>query len=251
MSKSALAFCHFAVSPLRADASDASETVSQVVFGEVVEILEKHRQWCKVYQFKDAYTGWLDEKFLTALTEKEARRWLDHQTISRKRIVTVESEWGTMILPAGCYLPEWEEGHLFFNIGPKKFEIQLIENEPDVSEPKGWLGVPYLWGGKTYFGVDCSGFTQFLMRCKSINLPRDAYQQVEEGLEIEWKYREPGDLVFFVNENGRVHHVGILVQTDKIIHAHGCVREDVLKPEGIWNEERAMFTHTFYSIKRW
>ena len=107
-----------------------------------------------------------------------------------------------------------------------------------------------MWGGKSIFGIDCSGFTQIVYRIMGIELPRDASQQQVMGKSINFDNKRNGDLAFFQNENNKITHVGIIGDDSKIIHASGQVRIDVLKKTGIWNLDRSLTTHSFHSIKR-
>ncbi|MBK7084827.1 MAG: C40 family peptidase [Flavobacteriales bacterium] len=114
-----------------------------------------------------------------------------------------------------------------------------------------FLGAPYLWGGRTPTGVDCSGLTQMLFMLMGIYLPRDAYQQAEEGDPVELvDLAEPGDLAFFDNAEGRITHVGIVLPERRILHASGRVRIDALDQEGIFDAEQGKYSHKLRLVKR-
>jgi len=113
------------------------------------------------------------------------------------------------------------------------------------------LNAPYLWGGKSFFGIDCSGFTQQVFRFLDKRLPRDAYQQAEEGMTVEFDETEVGDLAFFANASGKITHVGIILENMQIIHAHGAVRLDELTKEGIFSADKGGITHYLTVIKRY
>ena len=123
--------------------------------------------------------------------------------------------------------------------------------ESIVEDALGFLNAPYLWGGRSFFGIDCSGFTQIIYKINGIKLPRDAYQQVECGEALDFvEEAKGGDLAFFENENGDIIHVGIMLDDQKIIHAHGKVRIDELDSIGVFNKEQNKHTHKLRIIKR-
>jgi cell wall-associated NlpC family hydrolase len=114
-----------------------------------------------------------------------------------------------------------------------------------------YLNAPYLWGGKTPFGIDCSGFTQMVYKLNGYNIYRDASQQATQGEALSFiEESEPGDLAFFDNNEGSITHVGIIMKDNYIIHAHGCVRIDRLDHTGIFNNEMNTHTHKLRVIKR-
>ncbi len=245
------AYCKFSLAPLRKEASDASEMVSQLLFGEVVEIIETKDQWRKVRSFIDNYEGWTDFKLLGVLTQKEAFRWLDGQTIEHQLTRKITSATGILTVTAGSF----RNFNLVqaFNIGKDVYTYSSEEeNKPTslIDFAQTFLNSPYLWGGKSPFGIDCSGFTQTVFRLFDVKLPRDAFQQAEEGQLIDFGEHTAGDLVFFINENDKIHHVGILLNVHEIIHAHGFVRIDSFTNEGIKRKEDNSTSHRLHTIKR-
>lgn len=245
------AYCHVAVAPLRSEASDRADMISQLLFGEPVEILEQSYQWRKVRSMMDGYEGWTDEKLLLPLTEKEVYRWLDGITTEHAAQRSVKGPFGEQRIGRGSFVSVELTPH--FNIGPNTYEW-LDGEEPfphaltDLA--LNYLNTPYLWGGKTLWGIDCSGFTQVVYRIFDHNLPRDAYQQIELGRDILFDEKLPGDLAFFINDAGRIHHVGIVLDQNQIIHASGFVRIDTLTEEGIVRRIDQQLSHRLHAIKR-
>ena len=245
------AFCKVAVAPMRAERNDSSEQVSQLLFGEVVEIMESNGNWLRIQSLHDSYEGWVDSKQLESLREKEVQRWLDGLTIEHGLKRTLEGPEGKMFIWKGCFRPVNDENE--FNIG--KFVYRFLEEaeaEPldKIEFALSFLNVPYLWGGKSFAGIDCSGLMQLIHRFVDYQLPRDAYLQEEVGVDIDFEDRQTGDLAYFVNDAGRVHHVGLLLSPDEIIHAHGYVRIDNFNEAGIVRKLDQVHSHKLFSIKR-
>ena len=249
--KAQLAFCKVNISPVRSTNSDTAEMVTQLLFGEIFEVLEFEKSWCKILIYKDNYEGWIDVKHLELLTPKESNRWLDSQTLEANLLRQLQTPWGPQWISRGAFVGATNQE---FKIGNHLFSF--IDNLPNVvfnTIPElaiAYLNTPYLWGGKSPFGIDCSGFTQIVYRFFDVNLPRDAYQQIELGENIEFSEKSPGDLAFFTNNIGKVIHVGIILENNQIIHASGQIRIDTLLESGILNELKKEITHTLFAIKR-
>ena len=246
--------CNLAMIPLRAEADDRSEQVSQVLFGEIFEILEWTERWVRIVTTYDNYPGWIGRLQFIMLGHLAYKRF--QQTPSPLTYRPVTQAWkiinnSVLYLPAGSSLA-FLEGTTC-NMGGEKFEIigEIGETDNLVVTATSFLNVPYLWGGRTHFGIDCSGFTQVVFKLHGVNLLRDASQQEDQGYLINSLHdTKLGDLAFFVNDAGKVVHVGIMLNNEKIIHASGKVKIDSIDEKGIYSEELKRYTHKLHSIKR-
>ena len=247
------AYCKVSISPVRAENKDQSEIVTQLLFGEVFQIEEIDGSWCKILTFYDNYPGWIDIKHFKPLTEKEFNRWMDGVSYEKSIYRNLNTPWGKQRIVKGSFIPFTDD--LPFKIGTDEFYLEEAfdkKSSDSIYElAVEYLNTPYLWGGKTPFGIDCSGLTQSVFRFFGINLPRDASQQVEHGLEIEFVEHQSGDVAFFHNKDGKITHVGILNGQYGIIHASGCVRIDIITEVGIVNSESKELTHQLNCIKRY
>jgi gamma-D-glutamyl-L-lysine dipeptidyl-peptidase len=245
------AFCSVSLSPLRENPSDSSEMTSQLVFGEIIQIIELDRQWRKVKSNVDNYVGWMDEKSLTILSESEMTKWADQQTLLYNPFSIIESKEGNIPLTKGSFV---SKNGATFKIGAQTYKLldEKIDPSNDLAEiAKSYLNAPYLWGGKTLFGMDCSGFTQMVYRFMGRSIPRDANLQSEEGETIGFENQREGDLAFFINDKGRIHHVGIILDENQIIHAHGWLRIDKMDETGIYRRNDSGYSHKLEFIKRY
>lgn len=242
-------FCMVAIAPIRCEPSDTSEIVSQLLFGEPIEVQEFGRPWVKIQSLLDGYEGYIDGKHILPLTPKEFKKWSDSKIYMTTPFTYLQTPWGKQLISKGSLVGETAQ----FKIGDFDFELQVSPLPDSTSlweNALDYLNTSYLWGGKSMFGIDCSGFTQAVFRLQGINLPRDAKEQEEIGELIDFEDAKFGDLAFFENKNGKVIHVGIIGENKQIIHASGRVRIDELKENGIWNEEMELFSHSLSSIKR-
>lgn len=233
-----------ACSPVRSEAKDSSEMISQVLFGELVTLVRKTEKWILIKSLEDGYEGFADPKQYTEITETEKENWLT----LRKRyfsFITLKTALGLLQLPPGCFSAS------SFSLHQQHYEITDVQKEfPDWKAfANNFLNVSYLWGGRSHYGIDCSGFTQQIMRFRGTELPRDASQQVLHGNPVAFEQRAAGDVAFFHNMNNKITHVGILTKQDKIIHASGFVKEDTFIQEGIICSETNQLTHSLNCIK--
>jgi len=243
---------------MRLKPSDKSEQVNQLLFGEAFEILELEKQWQKIKLSHDGYEGWIDEKQIQPLTTDQ---YQDYQSMPLVLVdeltATVGYTGGLNPVVLGSVLPFWQSPHL--QIGERTYSYKervILTNAAQLPSyllktAYQYLNAPYHWGGRSPFGIDCSGLTQMIFRFSGIPLPRDAYQQEEQGLEVnDLVAAQAGDLAFFKNEEGRIIHVGLLLSSQEILHAHGKVRIDWIDDEGIQNVDTRKYTHQLHSIKR-
>ena len=244
--------------PLRAKPSDASEMVSQLLFGEHYEVLDLHKnkKWVRVKNIFDAYEGWLDinqhhpisKEYFNQINQTEYKICTDlvSKILFKQQVNHIT--FGA-ILPLLNNPIFKDEENVAFN-GSAKNVYQKLAVQSLISHAQKLLNSPYLWGGRTPFGIDCSGFVQVVFRVAGYALPRDASQQVLMGKAINFEERLPGDLAFFTQKEGKVTHVGLLLENDEIIHASGKVRIDVLRKEGIYKSKQNTYTHPLFKIKR-
>lgn len=247
--------CNLAIIPLRAEPSDRSEIVSQVLFGEHFEIIETQKQWSKIQLHFDNYVGWVDSKQYQIISEKSFKALSTEAIILNSDLVEYVTNSSNVLLPITLGASLSFLNHPEINTENFEFEgLRLSGVKPKsslISTACLYLNSPYLWGGKTPFGIDCSGFTQMVYKLNGYNLLRDASQQSTQGEALSFiEESEPGDLAFFDNEEGKIIHVGIMMENNYIIHASGKVRIDRLDHLGIYNAEQNRHTHRLRVIKK-
>ncbi len=232
----------------RAEPSDRSELVNQLLYGERYEVLESHERWLRIEIELDAYQAWIPKEQF-------------HEYHVNENSVSVLP--GTGKIPGPGIPSSW----ILLSPGSRltKEEFQSVEStdKPDdanaavplskngiLSLAFSFLNTPYLWGGRSLWGIDCSGFAQVLFLCAGISLPRDAHEQALIGEKIPFVLKKPLDLAFFSNQEGLIVHVGLILEGNAIIHASGKVRIDSLSEEGIIHSESGKRTHTLNHLTR-
>ena len=258
----------FAISPIsiipvRAQPSEKSEMVTQLLFGEIVEVLNTSKKlqslnpgWSQVRCVWDDYIGWITKKQLLFLASQKP----DYQEVasSFELVQAAMNQDHHVPITMGASLPNYDG--IQFDLGEKKhtfsgqviFPKQVTPNADLLLKiARRYLFAPYRWGGRSPFGIDCSGLTQVCFKMMGISIPRDAYQQAEIGETIDFiEQTQAGDLAFFVNQSNNISHVGILMYDGQIIHASGRVRIDKIDHLGIYNEDTQSYSHQLRIVKR-
>jgi gamma-D-glutamyl-L-lysine dipeptidyl-peptidase len=266
-----IAICYNPFIPMRAEPSGKSEMVSQVLFGEQMEILKVDtlNGFTLIRNMFDNYEGWCENKvvkkadpeFLAQIAERRGK-----QTFTRYQKMVCTEVFTQLIShdrSSFYYLSAGSD--LFFNsemtiniLGvPYIMPEELAKSEIISSDQKiirsaqKLLNIPYLWGGRSSWGIDCSGFVQNVYKQAGIALPRDASQQAKVGTSIDFINDSiAGDILFFDNKEGEIIHTGIYLGGGTIIHASGKVRKDSIDHQGIFNLEENKYTHSLRIIKR-
>ncbi len=249
--------CNLSIVPLRLEPADASEMVNQVVFGEHFKVLEKTKKWSKIRLAFDNYEGYIDNKQYEEITEEVYTSLSEgNKTYAGELIDFItDSNHNLTTIPLGASLPFFNDKNIRINTTLYSYDGKVCDTKLSksaiIETAFSFLNVPYLWGGKSPFGIDCSGFTQTVYKLCGHNLLRDAKEQATQGEVLSFiEESDPGDLAFFDNDEGNITHVGIIMNDYNIIHAHGKVRIDKLDHSGIYNVDTNQHTHKLRVIKR-
>jgi len=243
---------------VRKESNRQSEMISQILFGETLQIIEEAKDWCYIKTTIDDYEGWVNSNSISKISD------IDFEKLSREKQHIVTNLFNeikntrdnsTTIIPFGSSLPNFDLNQNSFSINSNEYKLIDVDKGDNIKDiaalTRSFINAPYLWGGRNIFGIDCSGFSQIIFKTLGITLPRDARDQVKIGTTVNFiGDTQVGDLAFFDDTEGNITHVGIIIEQNKIIHSHVKVRVDKLDQQGIYNTEFNKYTHKLRIIKR-
>lgn len=241
--------CHLSIVPMRQETADSSEMTNQVLYGEFFKVLEIRKKWSFIRLSHDKYEGWIDNKQYRQISAEDYDQCAQSKNVLASDLIQmVTSADGNIIcISMGATVSN-------LSLLGDTYGGVSIAGEKDkalfVDTALLFLKSPYLWGGRTPFGLDCSGFTQMVYKLNGHQLLRDASQQALQGVPFSFiEESAAGDLAFFDNEEGIITHVGIMMPDNHIIHCHGEVRIDRIDHTGIYNVDSGLHTHRLRVIK--
>lgn len=239
-----------AVAPIRAEPDHRSEQITQARLGEIVKFLEEEDRWLKVELESDGYVGYISRGMVAGFSKEDATEWRESEKFLfgerssnileapyksagivrtaymgvKLPIVSRKGVWVELRLPDG--IKGWTRG--------QQFHLQNSGTRTGIADTaRLFLGAPYLWGGRSTGGFDCSGFVQTVFELNGIKLPRDTSRQIKAGEEIgtDINMAKEGDLLFFSDKKGKLNHIGIYLGNRKFIHSSGIVKITALNSE--------------------
>ena len=232
------AVCVVMAAPVREESAEQAEMVTQILYGESMDVLESGKYWSKIKMHFDGYEGWVDSRQIKPISEEE---------LANRKTTIVTENFQSVIMKQGRTLLSMGSEVEFPTVASRRSHDL---RESIVKTAEELLNIPYLWGGRSFFGVDCSGLVHLVYKINGIKMPRDSYQQGEIGTPLTFvEESRPGDLAFFENKEGKIIHVGIMMENQKIIHASGKVRIDTLDSTGIFNKEINEHSHKLRFVR--
>ena len=251
--------CELSLVAVRKQPSFQSEMVNQLIFGELIIIIEVLDNWFLINTPHDGYEGWVNIRHITLIEKHNFEELINAKPVYFSDIYgkAIPQSGNSTNLVLGSLLPNYNNNSITIN--EKIYSIEgNIQNgflkptgQNVIDIAKKYFGAPYLWGGRSPFGIDCSGFTQIVFGMLGIKLMRDSHLQVESGETINFvNEAKAGDIAFFDNEDEKIKHAGIIIDNKQIIHASGKVRIDTIDHQGIYDEKRKIYSHKLRIIKR-
>ena len=253
---------NLSIVPMRSEPREDSEMCSQILFGEHYTISQFEDRWCRITLAFDGYEGWVDHKMINEIEEKYFLLLAKVPFIVTANLVNrvqIKSGIGSFFIVAGSSLPHYKPFAQTFRLGKMSYKLKpKMKAGPEggireflIGNALSFFNVPYLWGGRSPFGIDCSGFSQILYKMVGIPIPRDAAHQALIGENLSFVEEAlPGHLAFFDNDEGTIIHVGMIWMEKKIIHCSGKVRIDKVDQFGIYNVDTKRYTHQMRLMRK-
>ena len=246
--------CQNVFVPLRSGPSHKTEMISQILFGEKYSVIDKSGSWMKIETVFDNYSGWVDIDHMQYLPDEVNSSGF----VLNRTLLCYKNDKTKLVLEAGCEIfnPDFENkiftaGKNIYTTSDEFTKKHISSNDSLAETAMTFINSPYLWGGRIPSGIDCSGLTQLVYKIHGIKIPRNSWLQAETGKNIDFiDSSEPGDLVFFDDERGKISHVGMIISRGLVIHASGRVRIDSIDHQGIFKPESANYSHHLRMIKR-
>lgn len=242
--------CNLSSVPLRSEPSDSCEMVSQLLYGEHFKVLEQRATWSRIRIAYDTCEGWIDNNQFLIISENDYTAFESEKPVFSADVVELITDRNQNLIPVPLgsvlnfvsFLQHAHDG--------KKISGE-VNKENILNTAFLYLNAPHLWGGKTPFGIDASGFTQMVYKLNGYKIPRNAADQARQGESLSFiEESEPGDLAFFDDKEGVINHVGVMMNDNYIIHAYGKVRIDRIDHSGIYNADLRRHTHKLRVIKK-
>ncbi|TDU40186.1 SH3 domain-containing protein [Gelidibacter sediminis] len=241
---------NLSIIPLRIEPADSTELLSQVLYGEIFKVTERRKNWSKIRLVYDNFEGWIANNQYLEITETDYETLIGLPSrLSGDLLEFIQDQQNQLItIPLGSSLSALN----YLNHTYDGYILEGIQSKSNIIDTAFlYRNAPYLWGGKTPFGIDSAGFTQMVYKLNGYQLSRAVEQQAKQGDALSFiEESEVGDLAFFDDNEGQIIHVGIIMPDNYIIHAHGKVRIDRLDHSGIYNVDTKMHTHKLRVIKK-
>lgn len=246
--------------PMRKEPSAESEMVSQVLFGEHYSVLKEDKGWLYVQMANDSYEGWIDKRMYHEIPREQKEQLDKNKSIYAFDLTNkVSKNHSSFHVVLGSVLPQYDAAHHNFKVYPKGYHIEgnvsapLSEGEKRsnvIATASKYINSPYLWGGRSPFGIDCSGLTQMVFRLNNTELPRDSKEQSQLGKTVDLESAKAGDLAFFTKESeDAITHVGIILGNGEILHSSGTVHVDNIDSNGILCKESLTYSHKLKEVR--
>lgn len=243
--------CHLSVVPVRLLPDNAGEMLSQLLYGDHFKLLESRKKWSKIRISFDGHEGWIRNNQFFTLT-KEEYKIVDKskKLMFSSDLISYVSSGDNILIPIVIGSPTHHTNLLSHAFEGDCFNGSMSKSDL-VKTALFYLNAPFLWGGKSPFGIDCSGLSQMVYRINGTNIPRSASEQSKIGEALSFiEESEAGDLAFFDDKEGIINHVGIIMKNNFIIHTSGEVRIDRIDHTGIFNTDQRKYTHKLRVIKK-